>query len=110
MTEGEESLAQAGKFTNLSRGGCFIQTRADVRTDSTVVFRLRLPTDRWLRLQGTVAHTARRVGFGLRFTDLSETDRGMLALLEEYYGSEGVIVPAVVADELPPGVKLVKPS
>jgi hypothetical protein len=34
----------------------------------------------------------------------------MLALLEDYYRGEGVIVPTVVADELPPNVKRIKPS
>lgn len=108
LAEDEVPSAQAGKITNLSRGGCFIQTKADVRTNRTVMLRLRLPTDRWLRLQGTVAHTVRKVGFGIRFTDLSEADRGMVALLEEYYRNESVIVPAVVADELPPNIKHVK--
>lgn len=73
------------------------------------MLRLRLPTDRWLRLQGTVTHTSRKVGFGIRFTHLSEEDRGMLALLNEYYRGEAVIVPAVVADELPQNTKQVTP-
>lgn len=109
LAEGKDASPQAGKITNLSRGGCFIQTRAEVSQNSAIVFRLHLPTDRWLRLQGRVAHTARKVGFGVRFTDLSEADRGMLTLLEEYYSGEGVVVPAVVTDELPPDVKKVKP-
>ena len=109
LAEDEEPSPQAGKITNLSRGGCFVQTKADVRTNKTVTLRLRLPTDRWLRLQGTVAHVLRKVGFGIRFTDLSEEDRGMLTLLEEYYRGESVIVPTVIADELPPNAKQVKP-
>jgi hypothetical protein len=109
LAEDEKPSAQVGKITNLSRGGCFIQTKAEVGTNSTVMLRLRLPTDRWLRLQGTVAHTARKVGFGIRFTELSEADRNMLTLLEEYYRDERVIVPTVMADELPPNVKRIKP-
>jgi hypothetical protein len=109
LAEDEKPSAQTGKITNLSRGGCFIQTKAEVRTNRTVMLRLRLPTDRWLRLQGTVAHTARKVGFGIRFTDLSEVDRDMLTLLEEYYRDEKVIVPTIIADELPPNVKRIKP-
>ena len=109
LAEDEEPSAQVGKITNLSRSGCFIQTRAEARMNMTVTLRLRLPTDRWLPLQGTIVHTTRRVGFGLRFTDLSEADRDMLTLLEEYYRGASVIVPTVVADELPPNAKQVKP-
>jgi hypothetical protein len=110
LTEDKDTSPQSGKITNLSRGGCFVQTRAEVRRGSTVLLRLMPPTGRWLRLQGEVAHATRRVGFGLRFTDLSDTERGMLALLQEYYRGEGVIVPTVVGpDELPPDAKRVKP-
>jgi PilZ domain len=110
LAEEEEPSAQAGKITNFSRSGCFIQTKAEVERSRTVLLRLRLPTGRWLPLQGTVAHTARRVGFGLRFTNLSEEDRGMLALLEEYYRGESVIVPTIVsAEEVPANAKYVKP-
>ena len=110
LIEDKDSSPQSGKITNLSRGGCFVQTRAEVRNGCTVLLRLMTPTERWLRLQGEVAHATRRVGFGLKFTDLSETERGMLALLQEYYRGEAVIVPTVVGpNDLPPDAKRVKP-
>ena len=110
LTEDKDAAPQSGKITNLSRGGCFVQTRAEVRDGGTVLLRLMLPTERWLRLQGQVAHALKRVGFGLRFTDLSEADREMLTLLVEYYRGAGVVVPAVVStEELPPNAKRVKP-
>jgi len=110
LTEDKDPSPQSGKITNLSRGGCFVQTRAEVRGGSTILLRLMTPTERWLRLQGAVAHSLRRVGFGLRFTDLSEEDRGMLTLLVEYYRGAGVVVPKVVGpEELPPDAKRVKP-
>ncbi|HYG82236.1 MAG TPA: PilZ domain-containing protein, partial [Pyrinomonadaceae bacterium] len=106
----EDKAPHSGKITNLSRGGCFVQSRAEVRAGSTVLLRLMTPTERWLRLQGEVAHATRRVGFGLRFTGLSREDRGMLALLQEYYRGEGVVVPTIVGpDELPPDAKRVRP-
>jgi hypothetical protein len=110
LVEEEEPSARTGKITNFSCGGCFIQTRAEVMTGRTVLLRLQLPTGRWLPLQGSVAHAARRVGFGLRFTNLSAEDRGMLCLLEDYYRGEGVIVPTIVSpEEGPLSAKPVKP-
>ncbi|HWT03111.1 MAG TPA: PilZ domain-containing protein [Pyrinomonadaceae bacterium] len=110
LAEEEEPSPRAGKITNLSCGGCFIQTKAEVQTSRTVLVRLKLPTGRWLLLQGAVAHAARKVGFGLRFTNLSAEDRGMLCLLEEYYRGEGVIIPTVVSpEEGPLKAKPVKP-
>lgn len=110
LAEEDDPSPRAGKITNLSRGGCFIQTKVEVQTGKTVLVRLKLPTDRWLPLQGAVAHAARRVGFGLRFTDLSEEDREMLRLLEDYYRDEGVITPTVVSpEEGPLKAKPVKP-
>jgi Tfp pilus assembly protein PilZ len=110
LVEEDEPSARAGKITNLGCGGCFIQTKAEVRANSTVLLRLQLPTGRRLALQGEVAHAARRVGFGLRFTNLSAEDRGMLCLLEEYYRGEGVIIPTVIdPGEGPLKAKPVKP-
>lgn len=110
LAEGDEPSARAGKITNLSCGGCFIQTKAAVEAGNTVLLRLDLPTGRRLPLRGEVAHAARKVGFGLRFTNLSAEDRGMLRLLEEFYRGEGVIIPTVVdSEEGPLKAKPVKP-
>lgn len=110
LAEEDEPAPRAGKITNLSCGGCFIQTKAEVETSMTVLLRLQLPTGRRLALQGEVAHATRRVGFGLRFTNLSAEDRGMLCLLEEFYRGEGVVVPTVVDPaEGPLRAKPVKP-
>ena len=110
LAEEDEPAARAGKITNLGCGGCFIQTKVEVRPNATVLLRLQSPTGRRLALQGEVAHAARRVGFGLRFTNLSAEDRGMLRLLEEFYGGQGVVVPTVVDPaEGPLKAKPVKP-
>lgn len=88
----------SGKITSLSRDGCFVQTRSGPATGQPIQIRLRLPTERWMTLKGSVVHLLRKVGFGVRFADLTGADGEMLALLIDYYREEPLVLTATVCE------------
>jgi hypothetical protein len=94
----DESL-RGGKITSLSAHGCFVQTRSEATAGQRISIRIRLPTERWMLLEGEVRHVLRRVGFGVRFAELNGNDAGMLGLLVEFYRDETQIVSGILCDE-----------
>ncbi len=93
-----EAGLNSGKITSLSSKGCFVQTKAEAYADQTIFIRMRLPTERWLLLRGDVIHARSRVGFGMRFTELSDADNSMLMLLVEYYREDPTVVVGVICE------------
>jgi PilZ domain len=96
----DESL-RGGKITSLSTGGCFVQTRSEALAGQKLSIRIRLPTERWMLLEGEVRHVLRRVGFGVRFAELTESDAAMLGLLVEFYRDDSQIVSGILEDDGP---------
>ena len=82
--ETEECL-RSGKVTSLSAGGCFIQTRAPVAKGDLIFIRLPRPTEGWLLLRGEVVYYLQKAGPGVRFVELKDEDRSVLAQLIEHY-------------------------
>lgn len=78
----------SGKYTarlsDVSLGGCYVETLAVVSVGEHIRFEIQLPTGRWLPLQGEVVYHQPNLGFGVRFTELSELEREMLASVIEY--------------------------
>ncbi|HEY7785035.1 MAG TPA: PilZ domain-containing protein [Pyrinomonadaceae bacterium] len=65
--------APAARMTNLSEGGCFLDTVGEVRQGEIVAFRVLMPNDDdWLYLEGEVRHHVKGIGFGVKFLDLNE--------------------------------------
>ena len=60
------------RITNLSAGGCYLDTVGETMSGEIVCFRVLLPDDDWLYLEGEVRHYTGGVGFGVRFVDLNE--------------------------------------
>ena len=94
----DESL-RGGKITSLSIKGCFIQTRSEASEGQMIAIRIRLPTERWMLLEGEVKHVLKRVGFGVQFTGLARGDAGMLTLLMDYFCDDAQIVSGVLCEE-----------
>lgn len=94
----DESL-RGGKITSLSTRGCFVQTKSEAEAGQLISIRIRLPTERWMLLEGVVRHVLKRVGFGVQFAELSEGDAGMLGLLVEFYRDETQIISGILCDE-----------
>ena len=64
--------AQSARVTNLSEGGCFLDSVGEVRAGEIVGFRILLPDDDWLYLEGEVRHLKAGTGFGVQFTELND--------------------------------------
>jgi hypothetical protein len=64
--------APSARITNLSEGGCFLDTVGEVKQGEIVAFRVLMPDDDWLYLEGEVRHHIPGIGFGVQFLDLNE--------------------------------------
>jgi PilZ domain len=67
-----ESDNHPALITDLSLGGCYLNTVGETRTGETVGFRVLLPDGDWLYVQGEVRHHTAGRGFGVQFADLAE--------------------------------------
>src|SRR2546425_4612770 len=63
--------AHSARVTDLSEGGCYLDSVGEVRRGEIVGFRVLLPDDDWLYLEGEVRHHSAE-GFGVQFVDLNE--------------------------------------
>src|SRR5258707_13474472 len=59
------------RVADLSEGGCYIDSIAEVYVGEFLSLKIQLPTGQWLELTGEVAHRVARLGFGVRFVDLA---------------------------------------
>lgn len=80
----------AGRYeartSDLSAGGCFVDTIVPAAAGEELTFRLRLPAGGWLALRGVVTYHFPNVGFGVRFTAASTEDRKRLEWLVKAEG------------------------
>jgi PilZ domain-containing protein len=72
------------RITDLSDGGCYVDSLGDVTMGELLCLKLHLPNGEWLELTGEVAHHTPPVGFGLRFLELSEVQLETLRAFIEY--------------------------
>jgi hypothetical protein len=72
--------AHSARITNLSEGGCYLDSVGEVRRGEIVGFRMLLPDDEWLYLEGEVRHHSRE-GFGVQFVDLNDEQTARLKWL-----------------------------
>jgi hypothetical protein len=59
------------RITDLSDGGCYMDSLSEVNIGELLTLKLNLPSGEWLELTGEVAHHTPPVGFGVRFVNLS---------------------------------------
>ena len=78
--EGQSGRYEA-RVSDLSMGGCFIDTLGKAGLGELIVFAIRRPDGRWLQLRGKVASIDEHVGFSLAFTYLTEDEQRALARL-----------------------------
>jgi hypothetical protein len=60
------------RITDLSLGGCYLDTVGETMTGEVVCFRVSLPDGDWLYLEGEVRHYTPKTGFGVRFLELEQ--------------------------------------
>jgi len=71
----------SARVTDLSEGGCYVDTLGEATVGEILRFKLQLPSGDWLELIGEVAHETPPLGFGMRFIDLTDDQREMLRSL-----------------------------
>ena len=86
------------RITDLSEGGCYLDTVGEVMVGEIVAVRVLLPDDDWLYLEGEVRHHRPRQGFGVQFVDLNEEQTEKLLRLLEIARAAGPEAPAISAD------------
>lgn len=69
------------RITNLSEGGCYLDTVGEVMRGEIVGFRVLLPDGDFLYLEGEVRHYTAGVGFGVQFIDLNDEQQANLKRL-----------------------------
>ena len=89
--------AHSALITNLSEGGCFMDSVGEVRRGEIVGFRVLLPDDDWLYLEGEVRHHGAD-GFGVQFVDLNEEQTEKLQWLLRLAAEGGSDATPISAD------------
>lgn len=81
-----ESLSgnHTARTGDISLGGCYIESLGAVVPGEHISFAVQLPTGRWISLRGEVAYRLPNMGFGVRFTNIPEIERNMLAQLIDF--------------------------
>jgi len=93
---------QPARITDLSLGGCYMDTVGETMTGEIVCFRVSLPDGDWLYLEGEVRHHTPKTGFGVRFLELEQQQEEKIeALLKAAYesGSEKVPIDASLVED-----------
>lgn len=72
------------RISDLSEGGCYMDSLSEVTPGEILSLKLRLPKGDWLELTGEVAHHTPPLGFGVRFVDLPEEQLETLRAFIEY--------------------------
>src|SRR6476659_960994 len=95
----EDSGARhSARVTDLSEGGCYLDTVGEVMAGEIVAFRVLLPDGDWLYLEGEVRHHRHGRGFGVQFVDLNEEQTENLTRLLQIAREAGPEAPAIYAD------------
>jgi len=69
---GGESGNHTARVTDLSEGGCYVDTLGGTRVGEVLNLKLQMPGGEWFELSGEVAHQSPPLGFGLRFENLTD--------------------------------------
>jgi PilZ domain-containing protein len=73
------------RVTDLSEGGCYVDTLGEALVGEVLSVKLKLPNGDSLKLTGEVAHQMPPIGFGIRFVDLSaEQLEKLRSLLDDW--------------------------
>jgi CheY-like chemotaxis protein len=90
------SQKQHARLSDISIGGCYVDTLLQATTGEMITFQVHLPTGHWVQMRGQVMHTHPTIGFGVRFVDLTPEERVLVEQVILAHGGE------ISASELPP--------
>jgi hypothetical protein len=75
------------RITDISLGGCFIDSIVAGQVGDDVVFEFREPIDWELRFTGTVVYVLDGIGFGLTFKNLTRKQKAGLKRIIKTHGT-----------------------
>ncbi|MEP7074187.1 MAG: PilZ domain-containing protein [Acidobacteriota bacterium] len=81
-----ESGTRGARISDVSTGGCYIDTIAPAREGEEVCFDIRDRSGNTLSFTGTVAYVMENMGFGIQFTELTDEHK---AAIDEIMRSSG---------------------
>ncbi|HEV7859036.1 MAG TPA: PilZ domain-containing protein [Pyrinomonadaceae bacterium] len=76
--EGLSGGSYRARVSDISLGGCFIDTSGSVTEGEIITFEIKLPDGQWLPLRGEVAFVQPNIGFSLRFSFLTDEEESAL--------------------------------
>ena len=80
---------QDARMSEISMDGCFIDSRVQGRAlGDRVEFKVHLPDGPWVSLQGELIIEDYPIGFGLRFSELTDADKALLAQVVTAHGGD----------------------
>ena len=86
-----ESGNYGARVTDLSEGGCYVDSLCEASVGEILTIKLQLPTGQWFELTGEVAHHTPPIGFGLRFINLTDEQlENLRALISSLRPRNGV--------------------
>ncbi len=85
------------RITDLSEGGCYMDTVGEVMSGEIVCFRVLLAEGDWLYLEGEVKHHRHKLGFGVQFIDLNDEQLDKLRWLLRLAKEAGPQAPTIQA-------------
>ena len=74
----------AARISNLSSGGCFIESQHPATVGERIPVDVELPVKRWMKLSGEVVRLEPDNGFAIRFSALTISEQSTLAQLIDY--------------------------
>lgn len=63
------------RISDISLGGCFIDCLTPIQEGEAVSFKVKMSEGEWIELSGVVVYVFSGLGFGVRFTCLSESQK-----------------------------------
>lgn len=66
------------RISDISVGGCYIDTIAPLREGDEISFEFENPAGARLRFTGTIAYVLENMGFGIKFTNLSDAHKAAI--------------------------------
>ncbi len=69
------------RISDISIGGCFIDTSGAATVGELIVFEIKMPSGEWFELRGKVAFYQPNIGFSLSFSYIAEEERRAIAQL-----------------------------
>ena len=87
--QGSSGKKEDARMSEISMKGCFIDNRAHGRVLGDIVkFKVHLPSGPWVSLQGELIHEDYPMGFELRFRELTDGDKRLLAQVVVAHGGD----------------------